>query len=112
MPVYYLLDRLNVDGESLPAFSTQGLYQLSEKSRAELIDRGLIRQIKAPPLSVFDSLAEYDTILEEIGIQDLGDLAGWNPNELPVDLIKYQQQSLKFLDPGRPATIPPDDCCG
>lgn len=112
MPLYYLNDNLNVAGTHRKMFTVQGLWELKQKSRDELVERGLIREVKTLPVSNYEQFQEYAIMIENAGYETLGDFAGANPGELPDELQEIQLEAIAFLHPSRPAGIPEKDCCG
>ena len=124
MPVYYLLDNVSVKVNQqtvvIERFNLHGLWMLSPKSIEQLIDRRLIRPLRnTPPISYFDALENYATILADLGVETLGDFAGLDPSlfdsfddDIKTCLSRLQQDVLAFLRPNKPAALPERDCCG
>jgi len=115
MPLYKLLDNLVVtdaEGEQTTRRrgAYMGLFELSEQSREDLVTKGKIRALETPEWTYFEALAEYDIIMEELGVESLGDFAGLNPADLPPELVALQEQALDILNPETPSTL--ENCCG
>ena len=111
MPLYYLNENLNVKGERLPMFSVHGLWQLSEKSRNELMELKRIREIRTVDVASFEQFEDYAIMISELGFETLGDFAGANPDTLPDDLRPIQLEALAYLHPQRPSSVTDTECC-
>lgn len=114
MPLYYLKKNLTFRGELYPRKTTSALAGVSETSIKGLIEQGLIYEIKTPPLSVFEPLKSYVTMLEGRGIQNLADFATADASMFPKrdskKLLDLQARVRAFLDPN--GKLPDEDCCG
>ena len=111
MPIYYLNENLNVKGERLLMFTIHGLYQLSESSREELVNRALIREIKTVDVASYEQFSEYAIMISDLGYETLGDFAGADPETIPDDLRSIQQEAIAFLHPKRPSSVTDTECC-
>lgn len=75
MPVFYLNSNLTIAGELHKKHTLDPLVGVSAKSRAKLLDQGLIRELQTPPVATFVPLQKYAKLLTRNGVETLGDFA-------------------------------------
>jgi hypothetical protein len=118
MPVFYLNDNLTIGGKLYKKGLLAPLKTVSEKSLRGLVSQGIIRELKTPPISTFEPLRKYATILGKAEVQTLGDFAFADLSQLQLrgktakgDLETLQAKVKELIKPGVP--LPIEDCgCG
>lgn len=107
MPVFYLKQNLTIGGVLHKKHTLDCLETVSEKSRRGLVDKGLVLLLETPPVSIFEPLAKYATMLSKAGIETLGDFAFADIDRL--DKRKAIREDLRGLQVKAKALIHPDN---
>lgn len=116
----YLVHRqlLTASGKTIPAGSITSLSEISERGRAMLLEQGKIAVWRTPPVDTLPALAQYATILEGLGIVNLGQFIAMDAQRLgfamtlpPNEVAALQELVWADIRPTASSNRPDCDGC-
>lgn len=110
MPAYYMIGQPVIKGEIQKRFTISGMHGASQSTINALLEQGVIRERRTPPLDVYPPLESYVEMLSERGIVTLGDFAVAHIVDLAEipNARALQEEVLTMINPANVK----DDCCG